>query len=70
MTNKVKVFALRACKNGLPTKHNLKKKNIIKEGSCDFCGKEDDNLGHALLECPKARDIWLRFYTFFDTLYT
>lgn len=53
--NKVKVFTWRACKNGLPTKANLKKRQVLMEENCIFHGDGVEDVLHALYYCPILR---------------
>ncbi|XP_041011418.1 uncharacterized protein LOC121255205 [Juglans microcarpa x Juglans regia] len=46
MPNKIKIFDWRACKDGLPTKENLMKKQVVTEGHCDFCSHPREDLNH------------------------
>ncbi|KAF5478058.1 hypothetical protein F2P56_004648, partial [Juglans regia] len=56
--SRVKVFAWRACKNGLPTLQNLKTRKFVKEATCEWCKEDDEDTDHALLSCKTAREVW------------
>ena len=56
--NKVKQFAWRACRNILATKENLCKRNITKDGLCDYCGAHAETINHLFWHCVHAKDIW------------
>jgi ribonuclease HI len=56
--NAAKMFLWRACHNLLPTKMNLVKRGVIKEGSCPIYLRADETVEHALWECPSASDVW------------
>lgn len=59
--NKVKVFAWRACRDGLPTVQNLRLKQIDVEDKCHSCQKEGEDLLHALVMCPNIYSWWLLY---------
>lgn len=44
--------------NALPTKHNLYKRKIVQDASCNFCGGEVETIEHALRDCTMAARIW------------
>jgi hypothetical protein len=46
--NATKVFLWRACKDILPTKENLCKRDVIKEDKCIFCQRETESVCHIL----------------------
>ena len=56
--NKIKVFGWRACHDILPTRRNLKKKRVLADESCPFCGLFQESTIHVLWECTTAQDIW------------
>ena len=56
--NKVKHFAWKACRNILATKENLCKRNITKDGLCDYCGAHAKTINHLFWHCEHAKDIW------------
>ena len=56
--NKIKHFAWKACKDILATKENLKKRNIIKDCTCDSCGKAVESICHLFWLCDKAKETW------------
>ncbi|XP_050280425.1 uncharacterized protein LOC126721436 [Quercus robur] len=53
---KIKHFSWKACKDILATKENLKKRNIIKDYTCDFCGKAAKSTYHLFWLCDKAKE--------------
>ena len=62
---KVHIFAWKLIQDGLATKHNKKKRTIIKEAVCDLCGKDVETEHHAVIRCNHAaslreamREIW------------
>ncbi|XP_041025337.1 uncharacterized protein LOC121265716 [Juglans microcarpa x Juglans regia] len=57
--NKVKIFAWRACQNGLPIKSNLKKRQVALEDNCVFCGTEEEDIIHAIYQCRTIRQCWI-----------
>jgi hypothetical protein len=40
------------------TRHKLCKMRIIESSTCIFCEEEDDDLNHAIIECPVSRLTW------------
>jgi hypothetical protein len=56
--NAEKNFLWRACHESLPTRQNLKWRNIIDDASCPFCNMEDETAIHILWQCPSAKDVW------------
>jgi len=50
----VHIFAWKLIQDGLATKHNKKKRTIIKEAVCDLCGKDVETEHHA----ASLREIW------------
>ena len=40
------------------TRHKLCKMRIIDSSTCIFCEEEDDDLNHAIIECPVSRLTW------------
>ena len=60
---KIKIFAWRACMNGLPTRLNLEKKGIRIDGSCPLCEKSLESIKHALIHCSKAQEVWWNWQT-------
>ena len=61
LPNKIKIFAWRTCKNGLPTRANLKKRFVIIEDQCVWCSNEED-VGHALCYCPMIIQSWHKHF--------
>ena len=55
---KVRNFVWRACNDILPTRANLYRKKILTDPLCSICGQTDETVGHALWECPMARNVW------------
>jgi hypothetical protein len=56
--NAAKVFLWRACNNILPTKENLLRKGITKDGLCLICGQYTETVQHILWECISVEDVW------------
>ena len=44
--------------NSYVTRHKLCKMRIIDSSTCIFCEEEDDDLNHAIIECPVSRLTW------------
>lgn len=57
--DKVRIFALRVCREGLPSKQNLQKKRLDTSIHCDFCTAVVEYVAHAIFHCPAVRDTWL-----------
>ena len=55
---KVKIFAWRACVNGLPIMEKVCSRGISTSFECPICGKELENVHHALLLCDFANLVW------------
>ena len=55
---KVKIFAWRACMNGLPTLYNLHCRGLNSVGFCSLCDKCMETTTHALIHCTHAKDTW------------
>ncbi|KAK9998542.1 hypothetical protein SO802_018145 [Lithocarpus litseifolius] len=56
--NKVRNFMWRACKESIPTMHNLLKRKILNEDRCEQCGVESETTAHALWNCSTSDEIW------------
>ncbi|CAI9785388.1 unnamed protein product [Fraxinus pennsylvanica] len=59
---KVKVFALRACKDRLPTALNLEKKQIVRQSTCSLCNSETEDMNHAVIHCNMLKGVWTTFF--------
>ena len=55
---KVRIFAWRACVNGLLTRMNMVTRGLEVDATCPMCGKEGESTKHALLYCKKICDVW------------
>ena len=55
---KIKVFAWRACVNGLPIMDAIFSKGISQNKICLVCGKEAENIDHALISCDFSSLVW------------
>jgi len=60
---KVKIFAWRACMNGLLTMLNLGRRGVNIDGLCPLCGKEMQSTIYALLLCGKVKEVWWNWQT-------
>ncbi|KAK9999142.1 hypothetical protein SO802_018745 [Lithocarpus litseifolius] len=60
---KIRVFAWRACMNGLPTRLSLENKGVRIKGSCPLCEKGPESIKHALVHCSKAWEVWWSWQT-------
>ena len=54
---KVRNFVWRACTDILPTRANLYRRKVPIDPHCSICGQTDETVGHALWECPMARNV-------------
>lgn len=61
MPNKVRIFPMKACQDGLPTFKNLKIKHVEVEDECLFYKNPRENLLCALVTCPTIRPWWLLY---------
>ena len=55
---KVKIFAWRACIDGLPTRLNLVRKGLNVGADSPLCGKVAESTSHALIFCNKISEVW------------
>ena len=55
---KIKIFAWRACVNGLPTMEAINCRGISQNKDCPIYGSEVESLDHALLNCVFSSSIW------------
>lgn len=55
---KVRIFWWRVLHNYMPTKEELKRRHISKEGHCETCGKDSESLYHVVFECTYAHRFW------------
>ena len=55
---KVRIFAWRACVNGLPTCLNMVTRGFDIDATCPLYGKDGESTKHALLYCKKVCDVW------------
>ncbi|KAJ0095077.1 hypothetical protein Patl1_15891 [Pistacia atlantica] len=56
--NKIKIFAWRACKDGLPMKGKLLGKQVPTDVRCNLCRAEPEGLYHALVQCVDVQKLW------------
>nr|POE76298.1 putative ribonuclease h protein [Quercus suber] len=59
--SKVKNFIWRSCRDAIPVKKNLKRRQILQDDRCDHCHQMPETVLHALWECPALRPIWDSF---------
>lgn len=59
--NKIKGFAWRACKDGLPTTTNLVKKHVLTDDTCRFCLAAREDITYVVVNCGAIPDMW-QFY--------
>ena len=57
--SKIAIFAWRLCRGRLPTKENLRKRNIqINNMLCPFCSGAMEDESHLFIHCIKIQPIW------------
>jgi ribonuclease HI len=56
--NAWKNFMWRASQNILPTRENLARRKVVRDGSCPICFRECETTYHALWGCSSAMDVW------------
>nr|GEX64499.1 RNA-directed DNA polymerase, eukaryota, reverse transcriptase zinc-binding domain protein [Tanacetum cinerariifolium] len=55
---KINVFMWRACRDGLPTRHNLARKGVNLESTdCPVCQLEEEDVCHLLFRCSLAQEV-------------
>lgn len=57
--NKIRHFIWRAAKDSLPTKQNLKARQIPVDDVCDECRDHVESIMHYLWLCDQALVVWL-----------
>ncbi|KAF7826659.1 Zinc finger, CCHC-type [Senna tora] len=57
---KYKAFLWRACLGILPTSAALARRGVEVEDKCIWCGSEEENAFHVLVECPVMQRFWRR----------
>ncbi|KAK0600064.1 hypothetical protein LWI29_011234 [Acer saccharum] len=67
LPNKIKIFCWKACKEILPTKLLLFKRNIMGPAVCELCGNQVESVDHALGSCKKIQQQW-KTSSLFDVL--
>ncbi|TVU10399.1 hypothetical protein EJB05_43925, partial [Eragrostis curvula] len=55
---KVRIFWWRILNNFLPSKAELKRRHVAKEGHCEACGNPCESLYHIAFECTFAHRFW------------
>lgn len=54
----IKLFLWQACKNLIPTKSILAKRQVKDKAECPLCGNEEETTIHVLLNCLAASNVW------------
>ena len=58
LPNKIKLFGWRACKDILPIRANLVKRNVLMDDQCEICKRYPKTTLHTIWGCGTAQDIW------------
>ncbi|KAL0011877.1 hypothetical protein SO802_006985, partial [Lithocarpus litseifolius] len=58
LPHKKRHFVWRACKDILPTKASLRRRNVVQDQTCDGCRVDADTISHLFWSCPQARKVW------------
>ena len=56
--HKIRHFAWRACRDILPLKNNLVKRNVLQVDTCDRCNVEAKDSINFFGKCTRARELW------------
>ena len=58
LPSKIRIFAWRACKKGLPSMEVLKNRGLNVNPVCMRCERESESISHAIWACKKLRGLW------------
>ena len=58
LPSKIRIFAWRACKKGLPAMEVLKNRGLNVNPVCMRCERESESISHAIWACKKLRGLW------------
>ena len=56
--HKIRHFAWRACRDILPLKNKLVKRNVLQVNTCDRCNVEAKDSINFFGKCTRARELW------------
>ncbi|XP_041011384.1 uncharacterized protein LOC121255176 [Juglans microcarpa x Juglans regia] len=70
VSRKIKAFAWKACNDILPTLINLRRKKVEVDSKCCFYQIHEEDITHALLNCPTIYIVWQRFFLVDKFLHT
>ena len=59
---KIRIFAWKACLDGLPTRLNLAKQGVMVKAECPLCEKAMESTSHALFYCDKLCEVWWNWH--------
>lgn len=55
--SKVRVFAWKVVRNGLPTRANKHRRHLESQSDCELCGWAREDVFHAVVACPHAKGL-------------
>ena len=68
-TSKAAIFAWRLVKDRLPTKLNLRRRQIqLSDHLCPFCRNMEEDASHLFFNCPKTQPLWWESLSWINTL--
>jgi hypothetical protein len=56
--SKIRTFAWRACKKGIPLKEILQHRGLNIDPACPRCRRPSKSIVHALRECSELEEVW------------
>ena len=65
---KAQIFAWRLIKDRLPTKANLRRRQIqMNDTICPFCRSKEEEASHLFFDCPKTQPLWWESLSWIQT---
>jgi len=66
---KASIFAWRLIRDRLPTKINLRRRQVqISDAFCPFCRNEEEDASHLFFDCTKTQPLWWESLSWIKTL--